>query len=45
MTGMYPIHLGLQHDVIAGAQPWGLPAEFKIMPQYLEGISFFLNIS
>ncbi|XP_022694796.1 arylsulfatase B-like isoform X2 [Varroa jacobsoni] len=44
MTGMYPIHLGLQHDVIAGAQPWGLPAEFKIMPQYLEGAGYESHI-
>ncbi|XP_018496256.1 arylsulfatase B [Galendromus occidentalis] len=44
MTGKYPIHLGLQYDVIQGAQPYGLPTDFKIMPQYLSGTCYKSHI-
>ncbi|OQR76291.1 arylsulfatase B-like [Tropilaelaps mercedesae] len=44
MTGMYPAHLGLQHDVIKGPEPWGLPTKFKIMPQYLNEAGYESHI-
>ncbi|CAH1792967.1 unnamed protein product [Owenia fusiformis] len=35
LTGRYPIHTGLQHVVIRGAQPYGLALDETIIPQYL----------
>lgn len=35
MTGKYPIHTGLNHDVIYGPQPYGIPLGMKLLPQYL----------
>jgi arylsulfatase A-like enzyme len=36
LSGKLPIHVGLQHGQIFYSQPWGLPLEHKLMPQYLE---------
>lgn len=34
MTGQYPIRTGMQHFVIVQDEPWGLPLDKKIMPEY-----------
>lgn len=44
LTGMYPIHTGMQHSVIIGAEPWGLPLELELMPQYLKELGYETHI-
>ncbi|CAG2122493.1 unnamed protein product, partial [Medioppia subpectinata] len=36
MTGVHPIHTGLQNLVLISASPTGLPLDFKLWPQYLK---------
>ncbi len=36
MTGRYPIHTGLQHDVIVSSSPYGLSLNETLLPQYLK---------
>ncbi|XP_060068036.1 arylsulfatase I-like isoform X1 [Ylistrum balloti] len=40
MSGRHPIHTGLQESVIVGAQPYGLPLNFTIMPQWLQKLGY-----
>lgn len=40
MSGRHPIHTGLQEGVIMGAQPYGLPLNFTIMPQWLRKLGY-----
>ncbi|XP_076324058.1 arylsulfatase B-like isoform X2 [Tachypleus tridentatus] len=40
MTGMYPIHTGLQHYVIVAGEPWGLPLHFTTMPQHFQCLGY-----
>nr|CAH7753973.1 unnamed protein product [Callosobruchus chinensis] len=44
MTGKYPIHTGMQHTVLFGAEPRGLPLTEKILPQYLEELGYVNHI-
>ncbi|VEN50922.1 unnamed protein product, partial [Callosobruchus maculatus] len=44
MTGKYPIHTGMQHGVLYGAEPRGLPLTEKILPQYLEELGYVNHI-
>uniref|UniRef100_A0A336LJN2 CSON003706 protein n=1 Tax=Culicoides sonorensis TaxID=179676 RepID=A0A336LJN2_CULSO len=36
MTGKYPINIGMQHFVIVQDEPWGLPLDQKLMPEYFK---------
>eukprot|EP00116_Pleurobrachia_bachei_P011407 sb/3471669/ len=36
MSGRYPIHTGLHHEVIYPGEPWGLPLNETIIPQVLK---------
>ncbi|KAM7285152.1 arylsulfatase B [Ixodes scapularis] len=40
MTGLYPIHTGMQHSVLVPAQPYGLPLEVTIMPQHFKNLGY-----
>ncbi|XP_036231188.2 arylsulfatase B isoform X2 [Bactrocera oleae] len=45
MTGKYPIHTGMQHTVLYGAEPRGLPLTEKILPQYLNELGYSSHIA
>jgi arylsulfatase A-like enzyme len=38
MTGKYPIHTGMQHAVLYGAEPRGLPLNEKLLPEFLRDL-------
>ncbi|XP_077529388.1 arylsulfatase B-like [Haemaphysalis longicornis] len=40
LTGRYPIHTGMQQAVILPAEPWGLPQEMKIMPEFFRDLGY-----
>ncbi|XP_075536588.1 arylsulfatase B-like isoform X2 [Dermacentor variabilis] len=40
MSGFYPIHTGMESAVIFVGEPWGLPLNFKLMPQYLKDLNY-----
>ncbi|XP_018331211.1 arylsulfatase B [Agrilus planipennis] len=44
MTGKHPIHTGMQHVVLYGAEPRGLPLSEKILPQYLNDLGYASHI-
>ncbi|KAM7314113.1 arylsulfatase B [Ixodes scapularis] len=44
MTGLYPIHTGMQSSVILDAAPWGLPLEIKILPQHFKDLGYEVNM-
>ncbi|KAL5009860.1 hypothetical protein ScPMuIL_012165 [Solemya velum] len=44
LTGKHPISLGLQHYVIVGPQPYGLPLKHKTMAQYLKELGYSTHI-
>lgn len=43
MTGKYPIHTGMQHAVLYGAEPRGLPLTEKLLPEYLRALGYLLE--
>ncbi|XP_071156342.1 arylsulfatase J-like isoform X2 [Mytilus edulis] len=40
MSGRHPIHTGLQHSVILGSEPYGLPLNVSIMPEWLQKLGY-----
>lgn len=44
MTGKYPTSIGMQHFVIDSDEPWGLPLDEKIMPQYFQGAGYSTSL-
>eukprot|EP01006_Ploeotia_vitrea_P066649 TRINITY_DN95420_c0_g1_i1.p1 TRINITY_DN95420_c0_g1~~TRINITY_DN95420_c0_g1_i1.p1 ORF type:complete len:540 (-),score=46.26 TRINITY_DN95420_c0_g1_i1:14-1465(-) len=44
MSGMYPIHVGLQHGVIKDAVPNALPINQTIVPQYMNANGYVSHI-
>ncbi|KAI8767903.1 arylsulfatase J [Biomphalaria glabrata] len=40
LTGKYPIHTGLQHYVITGSQPYGLPLTEITLAQHLQTLGY-----
>ncbi|CAG2171308.1 unnamed protein product [Oppiella nova] len=44
LTGVHPIHTGLQNCVILDTQPIGLPLHFKLWPQYLKQYDYATHI-
>ena len=44
MTSKYPHHIGMQNFVIVSDEPWGLPTEEKIMPQYFKDAGYVTRL-
>ncbi|CAG5005739.1 unnamed protein product [Parnassius apollo] len=44
MTGKYPIHTGMQHSVLYGNEPRGLPLSEKLLPQYLKELGYSTHL-
>ncbi|RLU15878.1 hypothetical protein DMN91_011634 [Ooceraea biroi] len=44
MTGKHPIHTGMQHGVLKGAEPRGLPLHEKLLPEYLRDLGYSTHI-
>ncbi|CAN7998969.1 unnamed protein product, partial [Ixodes hexagonus] len=44
MSGLYPIHTGMQHAVLLPAQPYGLPLDVTIMPQHFKNLGYETHI-
>lgn len=44
MTGKHPIHTGLNHDVIYGPQPYGLPLGERLLPQHLGQLGYISHL-
>ncbi|CAN8011336.1 unnamed protein product, partial [Ixodes pacificus] len=40
LTGLYPIHTGLQHLTIKEGEAWGLPLRFTLMPQHFKKLGY-----
>ncbi|KAH9492409.1 hypothetical protein Btru_051041 [Bulinus truncatus] len=44
LTGRHPIHTGMQSGVIVGSQPYGLPLNETLLPQYLNPLGYRSHI-
>ncbi|CAH3029233.1 unnamed protein product [Porites evermanni] len=44
MTGRYPIHTGLQHEVIHPSDPFGLPLDFETLPGQLREVGYATHL-
>ncbi|KAG7198408.1 hypothetical protein KM043_005796 [Ampulex compressa] len=44
MTGKHPIHTGMQHGVLKGAEPRGLPLREKLLPEYMRELGYRTHI-
>ncbi|XP_021919137.1 arylsulfatase B-like isoform X3 [Zootermopsis nevadensis] len=44
MTGKHPVHTGMQHTVLFGAEPRGLPLTEKLLPEYLKELGYATHI-
>lgn len=44
MTGKHPVHTGMQHTVLYGAEPRGLPLTEKLLPEYLKELGYTTHI-
>ncbi|KAH7943432.1 hypothetical protein HPB52_008158 [Rhipicephalus sanguineus] len=42
MTGRYPIRMGTQGYPVDIGQPWGLPLDIRILPEYLRDLGYEL---
>ncbi|XP_077515238.1 arylsulfatase B-like [Amblyomma americanum] len=40
MTGLYPMRIGMQGLAVDVAEPWGLPLDIRILPQYLSDLGY-----
>ena len=40
MSGLYPIHTGLQHRIIGPTSPYGLPLDLTLIPQDLKKVGY-----
>ena len=40
MTGLYPIHTGLQHGVVQVNEDRGIPANITLLPEYLQRLGY-----
>ena len=40
LTGKYPIHIGLHHNVIESTSPWGLKLDETLFPEYIAELGY-----
>ncbi|BFF97031.1 arylsulfatase B [Drosophila madeirensis] len=44
LTGKYPIHTGMQHFVIVTDEPWGLPRQERLMPEFFRDAGYATHL-